>query len=206
MNFASALYISAAIVGVVVAFLGLSFRSAPGSSRYRALAAVGLTAAVYATLDCLWTTNISTPARFLAAGLQGSVAALHVVAWQWYTRKHLGLPETRLDRAFTAVLLLFAALWLVPGLMSSSRLIVLGVPWLGVTYRLPETALAGSIANAVETALLGVPLVRYLRSRRGGKEVDARVCRAPGWLVPASGGLRPATVARAPRDGGTAPA
>ena len=154
MNFASALYISAAIVGVVVAFLGLRFRSAPGSSRYRALAAVGLTAAVYATLDCLWTTNISTPARFLAAGLQGSVAALHVLAWQWYTRKHLGLRETRLDRAFTAVLLLFAGVWLVPGLMNSSRLVVLGVPWLGVF------ALGAIFVCAINDTLVSGEIVR----------------------------------------------
>jgi len=166
MNFPSVVCILAAHVGVMVALLGLGFGSAPGWGRYRALAGVGLTAAVYSTLDALWTSHVSTEVRFALAGAQGGVTALQVIAWQAYVSAHLRLPKTSFDRVGTVALAVIAALWLVPGLMVSHALAVVVVPAVGVTYRLPGSTLAGSAAGAVETLFLGLQLLRYVRARR----------------------------------------
>jgi len=166
MNFASIISIVALVVGVMVAILGLRFGSAPGWGRYRSLAAVGLTAAMYAAFDALWASGVSDEVRWPAACFQGSVSVFHVVAWQSYVRKHLGLPSTRLDHAILALLVVLAGLWLVPGFLAARTVTQLDVPWAGVTYRFPGTTLAGSLVNFLEIGLLGVPLARYLRARR----------------------------------------
>ena len=78
MNFASIISIVALVVGVMVAILGLRFGSAPGWGRYRSLAAVGLTAAMYAAFDALWASGVSDEVRWPALCVQGSVSVFHV--------------------------------------------------------------------------------------------------------------------------------
>lgn len=174
MNPAATLSIVAAVVGVGVALLGLSFGSAPGWGRYRILGAVGLTAAAYAALDVFFSVRASDGTRVVALHVQAACAALHVACWQSYVRHHLGAPPRPVDRAIMGMLLVLAALWLVPGLMSTRVIASLEVPWLGVTYRFPEATALGSLSYALETAALALPLARYLRAMRAGL-ADARL-------------------------------
>ena len=187
MNLATALCVAAAVVGLLVAVLSQRFGSAPGWGRYRALAAVGVTAAVYSALDTTWTTNASRWTLGLALGVQGCFAALHVAAWHVYVRRHLALPRRRADSVVMALLFVIGALWLVPGLLGGGRLLVIEVPWLGVTYRLLETTAGGGVAYVLTTALLGVPFVRYLYAMRRGVP-DARLHALAIGAVLAAGG------------------
>ncbi|HSO41008.1 MAG TPA: hypothetical protein VLT33_51135, partial [Labilithrix sp.] len=167
MNFSAVLSVVAAAVGGVVAILSLRLGSAPGWERYRSLAMVGVTAAAYALLNTVWSLEVPLATQVVALHLQGAVAGLHVMSWQAYARRHLGAARPRLDRATTVVLLVLAALWLVPGLMFRTVATTAEVPWLGVTYRLPEIRWTGSLAFVADAVLLGVPMARYLRAARG---------------------------------------
>lgn len=170
MNPSAALSVVAAAVGAVVAIVSLRIGSAPGWHRYRALAAVGATAAAYALLNTCWSLDLSLETQVVALHLEGAVVSLHVVAWRAYTRHHLGTPPRRADRAITVVLLVVAALWLVPGLMFRRVTVSADVPWLGLTYRLPEITGAGSLSFVLDAALLCLPTARYLRAARRGMD------------------------------------
>ena len=168
MDFAVALSLVAVVIGVVVAILSRRIGAAPGWERYRALAAVGLTAALYAALDTCWSLDVSSKTRVVCLQLIGVVAALHVACWQSYVAGRLGPTGRRVDRILVGISVVLGALWLVPGLMCSDMIVRLSVPWLGVQYRFPELRWTGALAFTVQTAILGFPMARYLRVVRSG--------------------------------------
>lgn len=178
MNFALAIALVAAVVGFVVALLSLGFGSAPGWGQYRAFAAVAITAAFFCLVDGLSTAGLSDALTLRLSDAQGTMAALHIASWHWYAHRQLRRTPTKTQRrrlhVTTAAIGVMGAAWLVPGLLTQQRLLVLEFPRLGLVYRIPEVNLAGSIVYGVEVALLAVPLVAFVRAWRAGTR-DAAV-------------------------------
>ena len=168
MDFALSLSLVTVVIGVIVAVLSLRMGSAPGWTRYRSLALVGLTASAYAALSLVWALDVSPHARGLVLRGVGVVAALHVMAWQSYVVKHLGPSRRGLERTVTGISVALAVLWLVPGLMFRDVTVELLVPWLGQRYRFPDLRWTGSLAFTVQIALFILPLVRYVQATRAG--------------------------------------
>jgi signal transduction histidine kinase/ActR/RegA family two-component response regulator len=164
MNLATSVSIVAAAVEAVMAVLAFVFAKAPGWRHLRVFALVAASAAGYSAINVAFSVDGVSDATILwALRLNYLAACVHCAAWLLYSRVQYHASIQRSDRAAVLALGALALLGLIPGLLASTPILELYVPWAGVTYRTPSPTPLGALLMAIPPLVLLVPLVRYFR-------------------------------------------
>jgi signal transduction histidine kinase/ActR/RegA family two-component response regulator len=158
----------AALVSLGVAVLAARLCTARAWREYRLLAVVALLAGLYCGCDIFCSIPVGDAWVIGAMHVQGAVAALHVAGWVVYAHRHLRAELTWLDRTVIAGTLVIAVAFAVPGLMLTTTMMRIDVPWLDLSYRTPTPTALGGAAYAFESLAVLVPMVRYARAHRRG--------------------------------------
>jgi two-component system NtrC family sensor kinase len=164
MNLATSVSIVAAAVEAVMAVLAFVFAKAPGWRHLRVFALVAASAAGYSAVNVAFSIDgVPDAAVLWALRLNYLAACVHCAAWLVYNRIQYQEAIRKTDRAAVIALGTLALLGLVPGLLASTPILELRVPWAGVTYRTPSPTPLGALLMATPPLVLLVPLVRYFR-------------------------------------------
>jgi signal transduction histidine kinase len=183
MNIASAISLLSFAVAFYVAALSRRFSHAPGWRDQRYFAFAATMVAAYAALNVPTTMALSDRAVVLASRAQALLAALHSVGWLYYSRAHLGLQPTRVERVtvvavVTLGVLAFATPWSYPGGVFS-----VSVPALGFTYRNPVATPFGTAVIVLVLGALLVPVRRFFVAWRRGVPNAGLLCAALSFLL-----------------------
>lgn len=155
MTWATALSIALASACVVVGVLCLAVSRAPGWTVTRWFGVASLLGGLFTASNVVASlADVPGPVVVLGSQLGGAFAALHVAAWIVYARARAARRLTVFDRGSMVAAVLVAALFLVPDLVYTTRIIVLPVRWWGVSYRFPETTVLALPVYAVLLAVL----------------------------------------------------
>ena len=168
MNLAASVDLISASCSLLFAFIWARLSRAPGWADTRWLAAVSATAALYSACD--FTQTVPLPDAVVQWGGQASlsVAGLHCAAWFRFleARDRRKLAGVERAVAWTGVAVAVAAL--IPGLLFADRFIAFGVPWLGVTYRMPSPSPLGLAGLSYFLLAMGLMAFRTLRRWKDG--------------------------------------
>jgi signal transduction histidine kinase len=165
LNAAVVLSVAAVATDLVVMALLWTLGGFQGFRRVRWFAGLAASAAVFSVTNLAFSVPNTAPALVVLAAQLGSVcAASAAVCWLCYTRVRRGLPALGgVDTAVVVAAVVAGLLSATPGLVYRDALLTVPVPWLGLSYRIPEPTV---LAMPVYLAMI-VPLwasARHLRN------------------------------------------
>ncbi len=168
MSVASVISLLSCALGLYVAALSRRFSRAPGWGDQRYFAAAAMMVAAYSALNVPTTHALSDGAVVLTSRVQALLASLHSIAWLRYSRAHLGLQPTRLEKVLTAALVATGVLACATPLGYPGGTFPVAIPLFGVTYRNPVTTAFGDAVIALVLGSLLVPVARFFAAWRRG--------------------------------------
>ncbi|MBL8912354.1 MAG: hypothetical protein JNM17_16805 [Archangium sp.] len=113
---------------------------APGWEDTRWLAAISGTAALYSFCDFTQVIDASDAATRWFGQLSICLGGLHCAAWFLFLEARDRQPLTRIERIVVATGVGVSAASLFPHVVFTDQIVSFTVPWLGVTWRVPEVA------------------------------------------------------------------
>ncbi len=183
MNVASVISLLSCALGLYVAALSRRFSRAPGWRDQRYFAAAAMLVAAYSALNVPTTHALSDGAVVLTSRVQALIAALHSIAWLRYSRSHLGLQPTPLEKVLTAALVAAGVLACATPLSYPGGAFPVAIPLFGVTYRNPVTTAFGDAVIALVLSSLLVPVGRFFAAWRRGVPFAGLHCAALSFLL-----------------------
>jgi len=183
MNIASSVSLLSFAVALYVAALSRRVSHAPGWRDQRYFAFAAMMVAAYSALNVPTTQALSDRAVVLASRAQALLAAMHSIAWLRYSRVHLGLQPTRVEKVLTAALVAAGALACATPLSYPGGVFSVAIPALGITYRNPVTKPFGEAAVALILGSLLVPVGRFFAAWHRGVPNAGLQCVALSFLL-----------------------
>jgi signal transduction histidine kinase/CheY-like chemotaxis protein len=132
VNIATAVSVSAVVVGVLFGTLTLGFSSAPGWKELRWFALCAALASIYSACDVLVTIDVPPAVTTWAARACLFLGGLHALAWFAYVAAQEARPLTRLERGFVVIGLFFSGVAFVPGALVTDQ--VTSHLFMGIVY------------------------------------------------------------------------
>ncbi len=183
MNVASAISLLSFALGLYVAALSRRFSHAPGWRDQRYFATAAMMVAVYSALNVPTTHALSDGAVVLTSRVQALLAAMHSIAWLRYSRVHLSLQPTRVEKVLVAALAAAGVLACATPLSYPGGAFSVEIPLFGVTYRNPVTTPLGEAVIALVLGSLLVPVARFFAAWRRGVPYAGLHCAALSFLL-----------------------
>lgn len=131
---------SSAVSSGVFALVWLRASRAPGWEDTRWLAAISGTASLYSLCDLTQVIEASDTATRWFGQLSICLGGLHCAAWFLFLEARDRQPLTRMERLVVATGVGVSAASLFPHVIFTDQVVSFTVPWLGVTWRVPEVA------------------------------------------------------------------
>ncbi len=168
MNLATLISISAALFQVSTGVVFLAIAGAPGWQRARVFCVMAFNAAIYSTINTLFSIPTIDPSWLRTVGmLNFPVAAVHCSAWLITTfgvpdRPWRGLSPSL--RVFILFSLGITTATLLPGLGTTDELRTIEVPTFGVTYRQWVITPFAEAVTAWLLLMLVLPFLSFVRA------------------------------------------
>jgi signal transduction histidine kinase len=163
MSPASVLSIATALVSAIVGLVTVAVARGARQPTLRWFGAASFFAALFAAGNSIVGTRASEASIVLAARFTLSVAGLHGASWVAYDIDNSPGRDSRLARAGIVIVLSFAALAWVPGLLVSD-VVVDRHAWFGLVYRDAVPTTLGTVAYGYYCVAISGLVVRYARA------------------------------------------
>src|SRR3990172_9273128 len=183
MNIAAAISLLSFAVALYVAALSRRFSLAPGWRDQRYFAFAAMMVAAYSARNIRTTQGFSDSVVVWSSRAQALFAAMHSIAWLRYSRVHLNLQPTRLEKVLTAALAAAGALACATPLSYPGAVFPVAIPLIGVTYRNPVITPFGDAVLALVLGSLLVPVARLFAAWRRGVSNAGLQCAALSFLL-----------------------
>ncbi|NMO17780.1 response regulator [Pyxidicoccus fallax] len=165
MTLAALISIVGTCLGLVVAALSFGFSSAPGWKDHRLPAWSALMLSGYSATNIV-TAMPGVPDDLVALGCRGSMVFIALFCASWVAHGALFLMGRFevLDQAVLGLLGLVVFLVPWPGVLSTSRIVLVEASWLELSYRTLELTFLGHVALGLFCVSLLLPTVRFGRA------------------------------------------
>ncbi len=180
MNPATFLSFAAALLLFCMGGMFLIMGRAPGWERARLSTLIAFSAALYASIDVVFSVEgLSADVIRHVGVLNFFLAAVHCAAWLVFAFAAPTRPLVSLPRPIKLLALVTVTLGLVatvPSVSTHPELRTISVPWLGVVYRQAHTTLFADALSGWFLVMLCLPFAKFWAAyRRGERDAGVRV-------------------------------
>ena len=184
MTLPSTVACATALLCLYLAAISLRLSCARGWQAERWAAVISLSSAVFIAMDIPVTLSVGDGILAVANGVQTLAAGFVIAAWCIYSRLILGKPAAgRRLKLFVVTLLALGAVYFIPGVAATGRVLSVDVSVLDVTYRFAEATVFGTIVMVIYTLTLLEIAARFALAWRRKIPGAAAYCIAVSVLL-----------------------